>query len=96
MKKKFQILAATIITVAFISCSKEKVELTETPITTNEEIATSNTSNRPLVDPLTIKLDGWFTFNATLKDQTKSLLMPYHPKGSQVLHMIEKALPMLR
>jgi hypothetical protein len=74
MKKQFQILAATFITVVFISCSKEKVELTETPITTNEEIATSSTFNRTLVDPLTVKLDGWFTFNATLKDQTKKLV----------------------
>ena len=73
MKKQFSILAATFITVAFISCSKEKIETTEIPSTTSEEIATSNSSGRPQVDPLTIKLEGWFTFNATLKDQTKKL-----------------------
>lgn len=73
MKKQSQILAATFIMVAFISCSKEKIEMTEIPSTTSEEIATSSSSERSYVDPLTIKLEGWFTFNANLKDQTKKL-----------------------
>lgn len=74
MKKQFQILAATFITVAFISCSKEKVEIPETLVTTNEEISTSNASSpERAIDPLLVNLDGWFTFNANLKDQTKKL-----------------------
>lgn len=73
MKKQFQFLAATFITVAIISCSKEKVEMTETPSTINEEIATSSSSNRPYVDPLTISLEGRFEFNSNLKDVTKKL-----------------------
>jgi hypothetical protein len=71
MKKQFQILAATFITVAFISCSKEKAEMTETPITANEEIATGSSSSRPNVDPLTIDLDGRYTFDKHLKDVTR-------------------------
>lgn len=73
MKKQTLILSATFITVAFISCSKEKIEMTELPSATNEEIAISSSSNRPYVDPLTIKLEGLFPFNANLKDQTKKL-----------------------
>lgn len=73
MKKQFQILAVTFITVAFISCSKEKAEMTETPITANEEIATGSSSSRPNVDPLTIDLDGRYTFDKHLKDVTRQL-----------------------
>ena len=73
MKKQFQILAVTFITVAFISCSKQKVEMPETPATPNEEISTSSSSNRPYIDPLTIGLEGRFEFNSNLKDQTKQL-----------------------
>lgn len=71
MKKQFQILAVTFITVAFISCSKEKVAIPEPPVATNEEISTSNSSNRPYVDPLTIGLDGRYTFDKHLKDVTR-------------------------
>ena len=67
MKKQFKSLAATFITVAFISCSKEKIEMTEMPAITSEEIATSNSSNRPVVDPLTIGLEARFEFNGNLK-----------------------------
>ena len=72
MKKQFQILSATFITVSIISCSKEKNEMTETS-STNEEIATSSSSNRPYVDPLTISLEARFEFNSNLKDVTKKL-----------------------
>lgn len=73
MKKQFQILAAIFISVVFISCSKEKMAVTETPSSTSEEIATSSSSNGSGVDPLSSKLEGWFTFNATLKEQTNKL-----------------------
>src|SRR6187402_1631388 len=73
MKKQFQILTATFITVALISCSKQKVEIPETPVATNEEILTSRSSNRTYVDPLTIGLSGRFTFDKHLKDVTRQL-----------------------
>ena len=78
MKKQFQIFAATFITVAFISCSKQAVEEPKTSASLIEEIGTnSSASNRPYADPLTIGLEGQFEFNGTLKDQTKKL-----PDGS--------------
>ncbi len=51
MKKQILILAATFITVAFISCSKEKIE---TPVTNQqgEEATAFNSPGRPIViDP---------------------------------------------
>ena len=76
MKKQFQILAATFITVAFISCSREKLEMTDMPSANNQEIATSSSSNRPYVDPLTIGLEGWFPFDGNLKDRTRNIPDP--------------------
>jgi len=73
MKKQFQILATTLITAALISCSKEKIEMTETPASANEEISTSSSSARPYIDPLTIGLEARFEFDNNLKDQTKQL-----------------------
>lgn len=72
MKKQFQILTATFMTVAFISCSKQHIE---TPVTANEEISTSSSSSaeRIVIDPLTVNLEGRFEFNNDLKDQTKKL-----------------------
>lgn len=79
MKKQFQILAATFITVAFISCSKEKIETLQSEQNKTEEISTSSSpSNRPYVDPLTINLEGWFKFNKNLKDASGKL-----PNGIQ-------------
>lgn len=77
MKKQTLILGITFITVTLISCSKEKIEMSEKTSTVNEETAISSSSNRPYVDPLTIGLEGHFEFNGTLKDQTKKL-----PDGS--------------
>lgn len=45
----------------------------ETPSTINEEISTISSSNRPYVDPLTIDLDGRYTFDKHLKDVTRQL-----------------------
>lgn len=74
MKKQFLFFAATFIAVAFISCSKEKMDMQDASTKANEEIATSNSSARPNnFDPLTANLDGWFPFNGNLKDQTKKL-----------------------
>ena len=74
MKKQFQILATTIISIAIVSCSKQGVETPATQQNVTEEISTSSSSSlRPVVDPLTVGLEGWFTFNHNLSDQTKKL-----------------------
>lgn len=73
MKKQFQILATTFITVAFISCSKEKIETNE--IDSNEEIAT--VAQRPSGSSpasLTKGLIGHYEFDGTLKDKTGNLI----------------------
>jgi hypothetical protein len=70
MKKQFQILAATFITVAFVSCSKQDLQTTQTPDITGEDISASSSSSRPYVDPLTIALDARYTFDKHLKDVT--------------------------
>jgi len=74
MKKQFQILAATFITVAFISCSKESAEISEQQQMSAEEQTASNKPGGPItIDPLSVKLDAWFTFNNHLKDATGKL-----------------------
>ena len=73
MKKQFQVLAATLITVAFISCSKEKIE---TPLATrqSEEVTARNSPGGPIViNPLSVGLLGRYEFNGTLKDTTGKL-----------------------
>lgn len=75
MKKQFSILAVTVVSFVIISCSKEKTEMVQSvsdPVT--EQTASSNaTQERTVVDPLTVNLDGWFSFNGNLKDVTKQL-----------------------
>jgi len=71
MKKQFQILAATFITVAFISCSKEKIESTEPD--NFEEIATAKGGGNGLVPVSGKGLLGRFEFNGSLKDETTQL-----------------------
>ena len=74
MKKQFQILAATFITVAFISCSKESAEISEQQQMPAEEQTAPNKPGGPItIDPLSVKLDAWFTFNNHLKDATGKL-----------------------
>lgn len=73
MKKQISIFAATIITVAFISCSKEKTSMSETSAVINEEIVTSSSSNRVIADPLANGLAGSFKFEKNLKDDTRRL-----------------------
>jgi hypothetical protein len=76
MKKQFQILAATFITVAFVSCSKQNIEAPGTSATPSEELVTgsSSASKRPEQDPLTVGLDAWYTFNNNTKDVTGNWL----------------------
>jgi len=71
MKKQFQILAATFITVAFVSCSKEKIESTEP--NNFEEIATAKGGGSGLVPVSGKGLLGRFEFNGNLKDETTQL-----------------------
>lgn len=74
MKKQFQILAATFITVAFISCSKGDIDIPEKQQMPAEEQMTANKSGGPItIDPLSVGLEGRFEFNSNLKDQTKQL-----------------------
>ena len=73
MKKQFQILAATFITVAFISCSKEKIEA---PAANQpaEEVTAPNSPGGPIViNPLSVGLLGRYEFTGNLKDTTKKL-----------------------
>src|SRR5262245_45113436 len=71
MKKQFQILTTTIILGAIVSCSKETVNDSQTAMP--EEISVKNSSAKP-VDPLSVNLDGWYTFNnSSLKDKTGKL-----------------------
>ena len=73
MKKQFQILAATFITVAFISCSKEKIEA-PTESQQSEEVTKPNSAGGPItINPLSVGLLGRYEFNGTLKDTTGKL-----------------------
>jgi hypothetical protein len=71
MKKQFQIFAATFITVALISCSKEKIE-TEQPNNFGE-IATAKGGQNGLPPVSNKGLLGRFEFNGDLKDATAQL-----------------------
>jgi len=89
MKKQFQFLAATFITVAFISCSKEKIE---TPASNQqtEEVTALNPPGGPIViDPLSVGLLGRYEFNSNLKDLTGKL-MDADPTIDRVLYTTDR------
>jgi len=71
MKKQILILATTFITVAFVSCSKGKIESTEP--NNFEEIATGKGGGNGLPPVSSKGLLGRFEFNANLKDETTQL-----------------------
>lgn len=75
MKKQFQILAATIITVVFASCSKEKIETTGSPLPSDQEILAARGGGgfRPNNDPLVANLQARFEFDADLKEKNGKL-----------------------
>jgi|GEM_PF-833651 len=75
MKKQFQIIAATFISVAIVSCSKQSAEMPEVAQKPAEEISTSSSSSngRPVIDPLSVGLAGSYPFTGTLKEQTRKL-----------------------
>ena len=67
MKKQSLILAATFITVAFISCSKEKIE--DAQSNNSEELPTATNGKKGNVPPgLNRKLEFWFPFNGNLTE----------------------------
>jgi hypothetical protein len=72
MKKQFQILAVTFISIVIVSCSKQGMEIPEVTQKPAEEISTSS-SSAVVRDPLAVKLLGYFPFDGNLKDQTKQL-----------------------
>jgi hypothetical protein len=74
MKKQFLILATSIITVAIVSCSKNSADIPEKlQLQTEEPTAASRPGGPNVIDPLSVKLDGWFTFDFHLKDATGKL-----------------------
>lgn len=75
MKKQFKIFTTALIAIAIVSCSKQEIERPATAQDITEEISTASSSSasRPVVDPLTVNLEGSFQFDASLKDQTKKL-----------------------
>ena len=73
MKKQFQILAATFITVVFISCSKEEIE-TQQPANFEEIATAKKPGGGNSFTPVSNKgLLGQFEFNKNLKDATAQL-----------------------
>ena len=85
MKKQILIFAAAFVTVAFISCSKEKTEITpvDQSVQSTSQLAevakASNDLSIPpvLIDPLKVGLLGQFEFDANLKDNTGKLETGY-------------------
>lgn len=74
MKRQIQILVTAMITVVVISCNKEHGEILENQQMPAEEQTAPNKPGGPItIDPLSVKLDGWFTFNNHLKDATGKL-----------------------
>lgn len=74
MKKQFQILAVTSITVALISCSKQRSDFPDQQqVSTEEQTAASKPGDSFTIDPLSVKLEAWFKFNNNLKDATGKL-----------------------
>jgi hypothetical protein len=73
MKKQFQIFATTIITVAFISCSKQDIKEPQEQMSAEEQTAGTRKGGPITIDPLSIGLEGRFEFNSNLKDYTKQL-----------------------
>jgi len=73
MKKQLLILTTAFVTVAFVSCSKEKMEA---PVASqqSEEMTKPNSPSGPItINPLSVGLLGRYEFNGTLKDTTGKL-----------------------
>ena len=70
MKKQILILSVVTVSMILFSCSKEKLDMPTNEQTNSEEMVVPN---RPAIDPLSVKLEGWYTFDRNLKDQTQKL-----------------------
>jgi hypothetical protein len=70
MKKQILILSVLVVSTVLFSCSKEKLDRPANEQANNEEMVAPN---RPAIDPLSVKLEGWYTFDRTLKDQAQKL-----------------------
>ena len=70
MKKQILVLSVVTVSMILFSCSKEKLDMTTNEQTSSEEMAAPSKS---AIDPLSVRLEGWYTFDRTLKDQTQKL-----------------------
>jgi len=70
MKKQILILSVVAVSTVLFSCSKENLDMPKNEQTNNEEMVAPN---RPAIDPLSVRLEGWYTFDRTLKDQAQKL-----------------------
>jgi len=70
MKKQILIFSVVVVSTALFSCSKENLEMPTNEQANNEEMVAPN---RPAIDPLSVRLEGWYTFDRTLKDQAQKL-----------------------
>lgn len=73
MKKQLQILTATFIAIAAVSCSKQEIENPQEQNKTGEVSTIQASVTRLVVDPLKLDLSGWYQFNGNLKDQSGHL-----------------------
>jgi Concanavalin A-like lectin/glucanases superfamily len=75
MKKQILFIAIAISAMAFFSCSKNQMELPESNSTPVQESNTASVpaENNLYINPLLIKLDGWYRFNGNLQDATGKL-----------------------
>ena len=73
MRKQF-LFTGVVIAIILFSCRKEEVGVQTISSSSQEQVSQSNSSaERTVVNPLTVKLEGWFSFNGNLKDQTGKL-----------------------
>ena len=70
MKKQFLVSATAFITLFLVSCSKETIS--NPAESTTEEISVGKSPSKP-GDPLSVNLEGWFTFDNTLRDKAGKL-----------------------
>ena len=75
MKKQNVILAVTILTIAFISCSKQNMDVSkkQQPVAEEQTAVDRTGSGNITINPLLNKLEAWYTFDGHLKDATGKL-----------------------
>ena len=73
MKKQIQVLATTFITVAFISCNKEKIETSPANPPMEEAMARNPEAPGLVINTINYGLLGRYEFDGNLKDTTGNL-----------------------